>query len=114
MLFEPRLLQEHRKCVILHTCVLVERKVRGGATGRRSISDSAVFASVEVVSRHSDDRSSGCALRAQTDSVADWVKYRPVVINVDQLYLDIGHRAQSALRGETNRPSVRLLNDLKL
>lgn len=106
--------EEHWEAVLVPTCVLVECEVRGGPAGRRSVADPAVLTRVEVVSRHSHDWSTRGALRAQADSVADWVKHRPVVINVHQLHLDVGHRAQSALRDETNRPSVRLSNVLKL
>lgn len=48
--------------------------------------------------RHSDNICPRSALCAQTNNVAQWVENGSVIINVDQIYLHIGYRAQSTLQ----------------
>lgn len=73
------------------TCVFVQCKVRGGATWCCLVGYFAILARVWVVGHDSDNRCPRSALRAQANSIADWVECGSVVINVNQINLHVGY-----------------------
>lgn len=73
------------------TCVSVESKVWGGPSRHRFVCNSPILSRVWVIGCHSDNRGPGGTLCAQTNSIAERVESRSVIINVHQIYPDIGH-----------------------
>lgn len=85
---------------LVPTCVFVESKVWGGSSRHCFVCNSAILAWVWVIGRHSDNRCPRSTLCAQTDSITDWVELWSVIVNVNQIYPDIGYWTQSTLQSK--------------